>query len=97
MMIYGFGSYFLSMKSYQDIDLLIVHASISYDSCVKAINLKRLILREVDNASVTMLSKYSEKDVNFIETSKAVLLWRVDENEPCIEDIINKINWFREK
>lgn len=96
-MIYGFGSYFLSMKSYQDIDLLIVHASISYDSCVKAINLKRLILREVDNASVTMLSKYSEKDVNFIETSKAVLLWRVDENEPCIEDIINKINWFREK
>lgn len=97
MLIYGFGSYFLSMKSYQDIDLLIVHASISYDSCVKAINLKRLILREVDNASVTMLSKYSEKDVNFIETSKAVLLWRVDENEPCIEDIINKINWFREK
>ena len=80
MMIYGFGSYFLSIKSYQDIDLLIVHASISYDSCVKAINLKRLILREVDNASVTMLSKYSEKDVNFIETSKAVLLWRVDEN-----------------
>lgn len=97
MLIYGFGSYFLSMKSYQDIDLLIVHASISYDSCVKAINFKRLILREVDNASVTMLSKYSEKDVNFIETSKAVLLWRVDENEPCIEDIINKINWFREK
>lgn len=97
MLIYGFGSYFLSMKSYQDIDLLIVHASISYDSCVKAINLKRLILREVDNASVTMLSKYSEKDVNFIETSKAVLLGRVDENEPCIEDIINKINWFREK
>ena len=97
MLIYGFGSYFLSMKSYQDIDLLIVHASISYDSCVKAINLKRLILREIDNASVTMLSKYSEKDVNFIEISKAVLLGRVDENEPCIEDIINKINWFREK
>lgn len=96
MLIYGFGSYFLSMKSYQDIDLLIVHASISYDSCVKAINLKRLILREVDDASVTMLSKCSEKDANFIETSKAVLLGRVDENEPCIEDIFNKINRFRE-
>ena len=96
MLIYGFGSYFLSMKPYQDIDLLIVHASISYESCVKAINLKKLILMEVDESSVTMLSKCSEKDINFIETSKAVLLGKVDENEPCIEDIINKINRFRE-
>lgn len=97
MLIYGFGSYFLSMKSYQDIDLLIVHASISHASCVKAINLKRLILKEVDDASVTILSKCSEEDFNFIETSEAFLLVMVDENEPCIEDVINKINRFRER
>ncbi|TQV65690.1 hypothetical protein FKG94_28230 [Exilibacterium tricleocarpae] len=97
MVIYGFGSYFASTKHYRDIDFLIVHDSISNASCQKAINFKKLILKEIDGASVTILSKSSEKNFDFISVSEAVLLGVVDEDEsePSIEEIANKTKWFR--
>jgi len=98
VLIYGFGSYFSSTKPYRDIDLLIVHDSISNASCLKAINLKKIILKEIDGASVTILSKSSAENFDFIKVSNAVLLGLVDEDasEPCIEEIIQKAKWFRQ-
>jgi hypothetical protein len=96
--IYGFGSYFLSTNPYRDIDFLIVHDSISNASCSKAIDLKKMILKEIDGASVTILSKSSAEYFDFVNVSEAVLLGVVDEgdSEPCIEEIANKTKWFRQ-
>lgn len=98
MLIYGFGSYFLSTQPYRDIDLLIVHDSISKTSFLKAINLKKIILKEIDGADVTILSKSSEEGFDFINVSEAVLLGDMDEDESevRIEEISQKIKWFRQ-
>jgi len=97
MLIYGFGSFFKSMASYHDIDLLIVHDSITKSSCLKAISLKKILLNEVSQASVTVLSKSAEKHFDFIKASEAVLLGMVDEgdSELFIEEIVQNITRFR--
>jgi hypothetical protein len=97
MLIYGFGSYFVSTKPYRDIDLLIIHDSIYKASCLKAINLKKILLKEFNGASVTILSKSSAKGFDFINVSEAILLGTVDEDESelRVEEIAKKIKWFR--
>lgn len=96
-MLYGFGSYFVSLLPYRDIDLLIVHDSIALNSCLKAIDLKRKILQEIDKTSVTILSKSSERDFDFINVSRATLLETIDEDdgELQIDAIVTKIRLFR--
>lgn len=98
MLIYGFGSYFKSRKPYRDIDFLIVHDSISSESCLKAINVKKIIQEEIVGASVTILSKSSEEDFDFIKVSEAILLGTVDKEkaEPCIDEIVRKTILFRQ-
>jgi len=98
MLIYGFGSYFKSRTSYGDIDFLIVHGSISSESCLKAINIKKIILKEIYGASVTILSKSSEEDFDFIKVSEAIFLGAVDEEkaETCINEIVRKTILFRQ-
>lgn len=96
-MVLGFGSYFASIKPYRDIDLLIVHDSISRCSCLKAIDLKRKILKEIDEASVTILSKSAEQGFDFVNVSRAILLETLDEDdcELHIERIVTKVRSFR--
>lgn len=98
MLIYGFGSYFKSSTSYGDIDFLIVHDSISSESCLMAINIKKTILKEIYGASVTILSKSSEENFDFIKVSEAILLGTVDEEkaETCINEIVRKTILFRQ-
>lgn len=74
MMIYGFGSFFNSAGNFNDVDLLIIHDSNSYKSCLEAISLKLEILSRISNAHVTMLSKAEEDKLKFIEKSLAILL-----------------------
>ena len=96
-MVFGFGSYFASVTPYRDIDLLIVHDSISRCSCLKAIDLKRKILKEIDEASVTILSQYAEQDFDFINVSRAILLEKLDEDdcELHIERIVTRVRSFK--
>ncbi|MBQ5098092.1 hypothetical protein FD825_02355 [Klebsiella pneumoniae] len=74
VIIYGFGSFFKSSGDFNDVDLLIIHDSNSYKSCLEAISLKSEMLLRISNAHVTMLSKSEEDKFNFIEKSFAVQL-----------------------
>lgn len=73
--VYGFGSYFKGSQKFKDIDLLIVHTSSDYHSCLEAISLKRAIVGTIDMADVSILSKSEEQSFNFIDKSKAILLY----------------------
>jgi hypothetical protein len=98
MKVYGFGSYFISIMPYRDIDILIVHDSVSRQSCLQAIELKRMILKEINKANVSILSKSAEKHFDFINASGAILLGNVNESDylPYLKKIILKIRSFRE-
>ncbi|MEG6544919.1 hypothetical protein V6C59_03395 [Acinetobacter bereziniae] len=72
--IYGFGSFFNSSKFWTDIDFCIIHSDTSKESCENAINLKTIILENIHNADVTLLSVKEECELNFIVKSKAKLL-----------------------
>jgi hypothetical protein len=97
MKIYGFGSYFSNKKSYGDIDILIVHESNEYQSCIKALEYKKLILKNIDNSDVSILSKSEELDFNFISKSQAVLLGKINENNSLssLDYIIDKVQIFQ--
>lgn len=69
--VYGFGSYFKGESNFNDVDILIVHNSNSFESCKVAISLKKNLLARIDKVSVTMLSKSEESEVNFIEKASA--------------------------
>ncbi|MEZ8659344.1 hypothetical protein BCS84_10890 [Vibrio cyclitrophicus] len=69
--VYGFGSYFKGASNFNDVDILIVHNSTSFESCKVAISLKKKLLARIDRVSVTMLSKSEESEVNFIEKASA--------------------------
>jgi hypothetical protein len=77
--IYGFGSFFNNNPEFQDIDILILHQSTSYESCQFSIWCKKYLLANVISADVTMLSKSEENQFSFIEKSKARYLGNVYE------------------
>ncbi|EFE3929093.1 hypothetical protein CHZ71_003398 [Escherichia coli] len=89
LIIYGFGSFFNGSETFNDIDLLIVHSSNSYDSCLEAIALKREILSRISNADVTMLSKSEEIQFNFVENAKAFPLGSYTEKKK--EDVVSDL------
>jgi|SRR5690554_305676 len=97
MKIYGFGSYFSSKTSYRDIDILIVHESDACEPCMKAIEVKRNILNEIEGANVSILSKSAEEYFNFVSTSHAILLGTVDENDflSSVDKIVSDVAAFR--
>ena len=84
--IYGFGSYFKGAETFNDIDILIVHNSTNYESCLEAISLKRDLIARVEKASITMLSKSEEAELNFISKASAEYLSPYNGNNLC--DII---------
>lgn len=95
--VYGFGSYFKGASTFEDIDILIVHNSNSYESCLDAISLKRAIVAIIDGTDVSMLSKYEEQDFNFIHKSQAVLLYecKEDNKDVAAKAILGKIKVYR--
>ena len=91
--IYGFGSYFSESKSYRDIDILIVHDSSEYQSCIQAIKYKKSILKEIDKSNVSILSKSEELDFDFISKTNAIFLSEVNENS--IKNIKHIVKAFK--
>lgn len=77
--IYGFGSYFNKKTEFQDIDILILHQSTSYESCQFSIRCKKYLLANIPGADIIMLSGLEERQFAFIEKSKARYLGNVYE------------------
>lgn len=97
LIIYGFGSFFNGSETFNDIDLLIVHSSNSYDSCLEAIVLKQEVLSRISNADITMLSKSEEIQFNFVENAKAFPLGTYSEKkkEDIVSDLKLKLGYWR--
>jgi len=95
--VYGFGSYFKKTGVYQDIDILIVHTSTDYISCLEAIYLKKIISQEIEKAGISILSKSAELEFNFIEKSQAILLieFEGDYREPILTEILHKVHTYK--
>lgn len=92
--VYGFGSYFHGNSSYQDIDILVVHTSTDRVSCLKAISLKKSIIKKIEKAGVSILSKSAELEFDFIKKSKGILLYEFngDYSESDFKNILDKVH-----
>lgn len=77
--IYGFGSFFNNKNEFQDIDLLILHQSTSYESCKFSIWCKKYLVANTSGADITILSRLEERQFSFIRKSKAKYLGNVYE------------------
>lgn len=97
MRVYGFGSYFKSSETFNDIDFLIVHESCDRESCLNAIRLKRELIKKIENADVVMLSMSEEACFNFIERANAVplILCESDFDENVFSELNLKIHSFK--
>ncbi|BFM15614.1 hypothetical protein R50073_17970 [Maricurvus nonylphenolicus] len=91
--VYGFGSYFNGSKTFNDIDILIVHNSTSRKSCLEAISLKKGLMTRVVKASITMLSKSEEAELKFINKASAKYL--LSYNGSNLSDIISIIETIK--
>lgn len=76
--IYGFGSFFRGAKEFNDLDFLILHQTTTKQSCQAAIECKHLILKEIKNSHISMLSIKEEESLGFIKKSSACLLGEVN-------------------
>jgi len=97
--VYGFGSYFYGSSSYQDIDILVVHNLTDRASCLKAISLKKSIIKKIEKAGVSILSKSAELDFDFIKKSKGILLHEFygDYRESDLKKIAHKVHSHRKQ
>jgi hypothetical protein len=77
--LYGFGSFFKSNNEFRDIDILILHQSTLYESCKFSLWCKKYLLANLAGADITILSKSEERQLTFIEKSKAKYLGNVNE------------------
>jgi len=95
--IYGFGSYFNGSGYWNDIDILIVHDSADREACLNAISLKKYIVNEIENADVSILSKSTEVEFDFIAKSHASLLFEFegDFSGTMIREIVNALIFFQ--
>ncbi len=95
--IYGFGSFFHGAETFNDIDLLIIHDSNNYTSCLDAISLKMEFISKFDNAHITMLSNSEEFQLNFIEKSGAfpIGFYFQAKKEDIVDEIEFKIKNMR--
>ena len=91
--VYGFGSYFKGSEAFNDIDILIVHNSTSRKSCLDAISLKKGLIAKVGKASITMLSKSEEAELNFISKASAKYLLSYNGSNLC--DVISIIETMK--
>lgn len=88
--VYGFGSFFSQAVVSNDIDILLIHEDISNESCALAISCKRHFLQSKKSLHITMLSKYEERDLDFIERSRAHPIGTIIAN--CLEEDVQRIS-----
>ena len=83
----------MNLKTYNDIDILLVHKSIDLHSCSVAINCKKSIKARIQNSDIVMLSINEEKELSFIKKSKALLIGyiRINYMKKDVKYILNKI------
>ncbi|TNB48193.1 hypothetical protein FF124_07600 [Martelella lutilitoris] len=93
--IYGFGSAFTISDKARDIDLLIVHKSTDFASCLFAITCKQRLIASVFDAHITMLSENEEKHCDFIETAQALRLGTIFKDS-FDTDLTNLVTALRE-
>jgi hypothetical protein len=92
----GFGSFFVGKTEYGDIDLLLVHADRSKESCAHAIRCKRELQAALQNLHVTMLSKQAEQSFSFKLTAQAKHIGFIDMflGDPDIKKIVASIKAY---
>jgi hypothetical protein len=97
--LFGFGSFFHSEIAARDIDILIVHAQLRPDSIQLAIQCKSVIKATIAKAHVVMLSEQEQRDLKFLDRSKAVWLTTVsDVSMPIkIQNLVKEISSYAEK
>lgn len=69
--IYGFGSYFKSIRIHRDIDVLLLHRDTSIASCTFVLKCKQALMIAVPQIHVTMLSQSEEASLGFISKANA--------------------------
>lgn len=84
--IFGFGSFFKGSKSYNDIDLLLLHKDLSPYSRQFSITCKRILSGSPLNLHITMLSTPEEKSMRFLERSSATKIHAIH-SKNIIQDI----------
>jgi hypothetical protein len=92
--IFGFGSFFNNNTKFNDIDILLLHQSISYESCQFSLRCKKYLLANLINAHITILSLSEEHQLDFFNKSKAKYLGKIYEEsaEYDLNVILNTIN-----
>lgn len=74
--IYGFGSAFSGAKRARDVDIAIIHSSPT--AIPLALRCKRALVGRVPNLDVTVLSVSEEAHFQFLRTSDAKMLGRLN-------------------
>jgi len=97
LLIYGFGSYFHSQRSFNDIDLLIVHEDVSVESCKRALMAKHFLSHNVSHSNITILSRMEEAQLGFLKIANAVLLstFELSASGTEFNSLIQKIKTYR--
>ena len=92
---YGFGSYFAASPGPHDIDILLVHQSLSPASVELAVAAKRLLMRAQPLCHIVLLSEEEERTQEFIRRSGAIFLHTLhrDEVEADISDLVRTIGY----
>ena len=92
--IYGFGSFFSKLPVFEDIDILIIHQSTSYDSCQFAIWCKKYLLSKISVVDITILSESEECQLSFLAKSKAKYYGKVRgfSAENNLDEIVAKLS-----
>lgn len=96
-LVYGFGSYFQKKDTFNDIDILIVHLESDEASCHEAISLKNSMKIEMPIVDISILSKSAEIEFNFINKSRAALIYKYDNKHTRqnVVEIVKIVNSFR--
>ncbi|TNH44539.1 hypothetical protein [Photorhabdus luminescens] len=96
--VYGFGSYFRSGETPNDVDVLILHRDCSLESCHFAILCKSLLMEKIPKLDVTMLSQDEQNDLSFITVGRALLIGIVKKSTMVcdIQKIIEKTLEFNQ-
>ena len=83
----------MNAKIYNDIDILLIHKNIDQHSCSIAIKCKKLLIESMKNSDIVMLSINEEKELYFIEKSKALKIGYIRNSSmnKDVKFILNKI------
>lgn len=93
--IYGFGSYFHSSMNYQDIDILLLHEKINFQSVSFAIKAKQCLKFFIPLSDILIMSLQEEIEINFLANSKAIHIGIIRANS-MKQDLVYLSNFILE-